>query len=64
MIGNYSDEDSNDILFEKKEENNFIEVNDPTLVKWKEFFDYRFVEYYLKSSLGIKCPVSIWLYTM
>ena len=59
MIENYSDEDSNNILFEKEEEKNFIEVNDPTLVKWKEFFDYRFVEYYLKSSLGIKCPVSI-----
>ena len=59
MIENFSDEDSNNILFEKDEEKNFIEVNDPTLVKWKEFIDYRFVEYYLKSSLGIKCPVSI-----
>ncbi len=59
MNDNFSDEDSNDILFEKNEDKNFVEINDPTLVKWKEFCDYRFVEYYLKTSLGIKCPVSI-----
>ena len=35
------------------------QINDPTLVKWKDFFDYRFLEYYLKTSLGAKCPVSI-----
>ena len=55
----FSEEDSNNILFESNEEKNLVEINDPTLVKWKEFHDYRFVEYYLKTSLGVKCPVSI-----
>ena len=59
MNDNFSDEDSNNILIERNEEKNFVEINDPTLVKWKEFSDYRFVEYYLKTSLGIKCPAII-----
>ena len=50
---------SSSLYLENNEEKNLVQINDPTLVKWKDFFDYRFLEYYLKSSLGIKCPVSI-----
>ena len=53
------EEDSSDLYLENNEEKNLVQINDPTLVKWKDFFDYRFLEYYLKTSLGAKCPVSI-----
>ena len=50
---------SSSLYLENNEEKNLVQINDPTLLKWKDFFDYRFLEYYLKSSLGVKCPVSI-----
>jgi len=53
------EENSSSVYLENNEEKNLVQINDPTLVKWKDFFDYRFLEYYLKTSLGIKCPVSI-----
>ena len=52
-------ENSSSVYLENNEEKNLVQINDPTLVKWKDFFDYRFLEYYLKTSLGIKCPVQI-----
>ena len=53
------EENTSSIYLENNEEKNLVQINDPTLVKWKDFYDYRFLEYYLKTSLGIKCPVSI-----
>ena len=53
------EEDSSDLYLENNEEKNLVQINDPTLVKWKDFSDYRFLEYYLKTSLGVKCPVQI-----
>ena len=53
------EENSSSVYLENNEEKNLVQINDPTLVKWKDFYDYRFLEYYLKTSLGVKCPVSI-----
>ena len=36
-----------------------IEIKDPTLVKWTNFSDYRFVEYYLTTAFGFKIPYTI-----
>ena len=58
-LSNEENEISSSLYLENQEEKNLVQINDPTLVKWKDFFDYRFLEYYLKTSLGIKCPVSI-----
>ena len=54
-----SEDNSSSQYLENNEEKNLVQINDPTLVKWKDFSDYRFLEYYLKTSLGVKCPVQI-----
>ena len=59
MSESSEEENSNSLYLENNEEKNLVQINDPTLVKWKDFYDYRFLEYYLKTSLGVKCPVSI-----
>ena len=53
------EDNSSSQYLENNEEKNLVQINDPTLVKWKDFSDYRFLEYYLKTSLGVKCPVQI-----
>lgn len=40
---------------------NLVEVRDPTNVGWEDYKNYRFVEYYLKSALSFKIPISLTL---
>ena len=38
---------------------NMVDVNDPTIIKFSDFLDYRFVEYYVRMAFGSKNSVSI-----
>ena len=39
--------------------NSLEDIIDPTLITWKNFPDYRFIEYYLKTAFGFKIPTQI-----
>ena len=54
-----SNSNSNKSNSEHSNNSNLEEINDPTLINWKNYKDYRFVEYYLKTAFGFKIPTQI-----
>jgi len=56
-----SSSNSNDSNSNSKVSNNntLEDIIDPTLITWKNFTDYHFIEYYLKAAFGFKTPTQI-----
>ena len=59
IIESSSNSDSSNSNSQTSNNNTLEDVIDPTLINWKNFSDYHFIEYYLKAAFGFKIPTQI-----
>ena len=59
IIESSSNSDNSNSNSQTSNNNTLEDVIDPTLINWKNFSDYHFIEYYLKAAFGFKIPTQI-----
>ena len=55
---NYSKSSYSEV-YPKDSERNLIALHEPTAINTTDYYDYHFVEYHLRASLGVKNPINI-----